>query len=203
MKRIFWFIFVFFCLAIGLYPFSYFFIDRSFGLLQFKSPALLSDTLWNIGFYAHIIPGAIALLIGWTQFVKKWRKEKLDLHRILGKIYLLTVLVSGVAGLYIAQTATGGIVSRIGFSTLAILWLGFSYMAYSKVKAGDILGHQKMMIVSYALCCSAVSLRIFLPLLAYGFSDFILAYKIVAWLCWVPNLIIAYIINLKGPSINS
>jgi len=40
------------------------------------------------------------------------------------------------------------------------------------------------------LTFAAVTLRIWLPLFQYGFGmDFVTAYVIIAWLCWVPNII--------------
>lgn len=57
------------------------------------------------------------------------------------------------------------------------------------------------MIYSYAACFAAVTLRIWLPLLTAAFlGDFIKAYTIVAWLCWVPNIIVAYFIVRRLPS---
>ena len=50
------------------------------------------------------------------------------------------------------------------------------------------------MIYSYAACFAGAALRIWLPILIAFFGDFIVAYKIVAWLCWVPNLVVANII---------
>jgi hypothetical protein len=35
-------------------------------------------------------------------------------------------------------------------------------------------------------------LRVWMPLLILVFGEFLIAYKIVAWLCWVPNLVFAY-----------
>ncbi|MFT4664366.1 MAG: hypothetical protein ACI8YQ_003701 [Polaribacter sp.] len=57
--------------AIGLYPISYIFVDMSKGLLGSKSEALLKSNLWNLGFYTHILLGGLALIIGWTPFIKK------------------------------------------------------------------------------------------------------------------------------------
>jgi len=49
------------------------------------------------------------------------------------------------------------------------------------------------MIYSYAECFAAVTLRIWLPLLTLVLGEFLTAYRIVAWLCWVPNILFAYI----------
>lgn len=63
-------------------------------------------------------------------------------------------------------------------------------MAYLTIRKKEINNHQKWMIRSYALTFAAVTLRIWLPLFQYGFGmDFLTAYMIIAWLCWVPNII--------------
>ena len=48
------------------------------------------------------------------------------------------------------------------------------------------------MVYSYAACFAAVALRIWMPILILVFGEFQMAYRVVAWLCWVPNLIFAY-----------
>ncbi|MEW2922412.1 DUF2306 domain-containing protein [Muricauda sp. ANG21] len=189
-----WWIFASLCILVGLYPAIYFLIDRHFGLLSSKTQELLADQLWNIGFYGHIVLGGIALLIGWMQFSSKLRRKRMRLHRTVGKIYVVTVLISGVCGIYIAQFATGGITNVIGFSLSGIVWLITTLLAYNAVKNGNIKAHQNFMIYSYAVCFSAVTLRIWLPLLMAITGDFISAYLIVGWLSWVPNLAVAYFI---------
>ncbi len=175
-----------------------FFGDRKFGLLSSKPPELLIDLLWNIGFYGHIIPGGIALLIGWIQFVPNIRKKRISLHRSLGKLYIALVLISGVCSIYIAFFATGGLVAKIGFLSLGLFWLITTVISLNAIKSGDITRHQKMMVYSYAACFSAVTLRIWLPILIGIFDDFIPAYWIVAYLAWIPNLAVAYLINKKN-----
>jgi len=168
-------------------------MDRRFGLLSTKTQALLSDQIWNIGFYGHIILGGIALLIGWTQFSASLRKKRMNLHRTIGKIYIFSVLISGVCGVYIAQFATGGISNVIGFSFSGIVWLTTTFSAYQAIRKGNIEKHQNYMLYSYAVCFSAVTLRFWLPLLSTALGSFESAYLVVAWLSWVPNLIVAYL----------
>ena len=170
--------------VIGLYPSIYFFMDRQFGLLQSKSEALLINTPWNIAFYTHIILGGLALLIGWTQFIEKWRDNYLNLHRNTGKVYIVSVLASALSGIYIAFYATGGIIPSLGFFCLGIAWFFTTLKAYLDIRKGKVEAHEKMMVYSYAACFAAVTLRIYLPLLTALFNDFIKAYSLVAWLCW-------------------
>ncbi len=192
MKKVSWVTIGILSSLVGLYPVIYFLIDRTFGLLGSKSAELLSDTLWNISFYGHIVLGGLALLIGWLQFNKKLRIKNIKLHRNLGKIYVISVLISGICGLYIALYATGGIISILGFFSLGLIWLYTTITSFAAIKKGHVELHEKLMIYSYAACFAAVTLRIWLPLLAIALGEFISAYRIVAWLCWVPNMVIAY-----------
>lgn len=88
MKKGIRFIFNTLCILIGLYPLIYFFIDKKFGLLALKSVELLTDNLWNISFYSHIVLGGIALSIGWIQFNDNIRSKKAKLHKLVGNIYI-------------------------------------------------------------------------------------------------------------------
>lgn len=198
-NKVAWFVFVVLAITIGLYPLFYLFVDSDFGLLASKSESLLSNVFWNIGFYGHIMFGGIALLIGWMQFSKKMRTRHLDRHRLVGKIYVLSAIISGVCGIYIGFYATGGIISSIGFILLGVFWLYTTITAYKAIRSGDIELHQGFMIYSYALCFAAVTLRVWLPLLSIAFGDFVSAYRVVAWLCWVPNAVFAYFwVRKKG-----
>ncbi|WP_426327383.1 DUF2306 domain-containing protein [Pedobacter sp. R-06] len=197
VKKGLWILFATFSLLIGLYPIIYFLVDRKFGLLNSKSIELLTDTFWSIGFYVHIIFGGIALFIGWTQFSPKMRNRRMALHRKLGKVYVIAVLLSALAGIYIGFFATGGLISSAGFICLGIIWFYTTLKAYLYIKQGEIEQHQKMMVYSYAACFAAVTLRIWLPILTMVYGDFLKAYLVVAWLCWIPNLIVAYVITRR------
>ena len=191
--RIKWIVFGFLAIGIGLYPVVYLLTSEPVGILSSKSDELLTHTLWRIGFYAHIIPGGIAMLTGWTQFSQRIRNKRVNIHRLLGKIYVVAGLIAGCAGFAIAWAATGGLVSKTGFATLGVLWITSTLGAYLHIRAGRVDQHEKWMIYSYALCFAAVTLRLYLPILISITGDFIPAYRIVAWLCWVPNLVFAYV----------
>lgn len=187
-------------IVVGLYPGIYFFKERSFGLLSSKSNELLANALWNTAFYTHIICGGIALLIGWLQFNTELRLRNPSKHRTIGKIYIVSVLSSSLASIGLGFFATGGFITSTGFICLGIIWFSTTLLAYLKIKKMQVEQHRRLMIYSYAACFAAVTLRIWLPLLVIIFEDFIVAYSIVAWLCWVPNLLVANLIVKKlGP----
>lgn len=198
LSKLLFYIIIFFAVTVGIYPIAYFLFDMKGGLLATKTPELLSDTKWNIAFYIHISLGAFAMLTGWPQFIENWRNKNMNLHRMLGKIYLISVLISGISGFYIALFATGGFIAAAGFVFMSLAWLFTSAQAYRKIINLDINSHRNWMIRSYAITFSAVSLRLWLPVIQFiPGMDFITTYKIVAWLSWVLNLVIAEWIIMK------
>jgi len=146
----------------------------------------------------HAGGAAVALLLGPWGFWAAFRNRYLPLHRWLGRVYLLAVLVGGAAGFYMALTAFGGLPARVGFLLLALLWLTTGAAAYLRIRRGEVRLHREWMIRNYALTFSAVMLRVWLALfMALGY-DFPEAYATVAWLCWVPNLLAAELIISVG-----
>jgi len=139
----------------------------------------------------HLATGGTALAVGGFQFNSRLRKNRPATHRLLGKIYVVAVLIGGVAGLLLAPSSDGGIAGHLGFGMLAVLWLTTTIMAYWHARAANFANHQNWMIRSYALCWGAVTLRIYLGIAAaagYSFED---VYPAIAWIAWVPNLIVA------------
>ncbi len=150
----------------------------------------------------HIVGSMMATILGPFQFLPKIITNRyLNLHRWLGRTYLMGVLVGGFGGLYMAFLAYGGLVARLGFGILAIVWLLTGLMAYQKIRRKEIQIHRQWMVRNYALTFAAVTLRLWLILFQVVGVEFIDAYITVAWLSWVPNLIIAeFIINRISPN---
>lgn len=201
MKVLFWILIAALCLSIGVYPLMYLFASGKIGLLQTKSDALLSNGWWRLGFYAHTVCGGVALSVGWTQFLSSWRNRYRGLHRVLGKLYVLTVCVSGLAAVCISPQTSTGWVAGLGFGSLGVVWLYVTLQAYRSIRQGDLQRHERLMVYSYSACFAAVTLRLWLPLLLGVFRlDYALAYPVVAWLCWVPNLLVAHLVTSRFAS---
>ena len=151
----------------------------------------------NIAGYTPIhllVPLTLSSLVG---AFRALAQGNIALHRKIGKVYVVSVLLSGLAGVYIGFFATGGIVASLGFICLGLTWLYTTLQAYRFIRNRNTESHRKMMIYSYAACFAAVTLRLWLPMLTALFHDFKTAYRIVAWLCWLPNLAVARYILIK------
>lgn len=188
-----WVPFALLAILVGLYPLTYFLLDmKSHGLLSAKPKEVLNTPFYLLVFYIHISCGGLALLIGWAQFSERLRVKRMKLHRSIGKVYVLAVLFSSLAGLFIALFADGGMISVFGFGLLALCWLYTDVKGYMAIRQLNIPQHRRWMIRSYALAFAAVTLRIYLPLSTAVFHlPFLPAYRTISWLCWIPNLFIA------------
>ncbi len=137
----------------------------------------------------HLGGGAIAIVLGALQFSSKLRTRYLSIHRRIGQVYILSVVVSGCAGFLLAIDSTGGLASHFGFGIMAIVWVSTALVAWHKILDRDIEAHRAWMLRSYAVTLAAVTLRIYLPLSQIAGIPFEEAYPAISWLCWVPNLI--------------
>lgn len=171
--------------TIAAYAFAYVIVgDR-----MYPPPLQASFVARPWGIYSHAFFGGIALLLGCFQFRRGILARHRRVHRVLGTIYVLAAVVTGMAGLYMSRFAFGGTTTRLGFGGLAIALLSTTGMAYLRIRQRNVVAHREWMLRSYALIFGAVTLRIELPLLQALLGGFEPAYAVVAWLSWVPNLL--------------
>ncbi|HEX5383548.1 MAG TPA: DUF2306 domain-containing protein [Propionibacteriaceae bacterium] len=145
----------------------------------------------------HVLSGMLALLVGPFQFVSKIRHRFLRVHRSLGVVYIASCTGLGLSGLALATTSFGGWSTSLAFGLLGLSMLFTTWTALRMVLAGRIGDHRRWMIRSFSLIFAGVMLRVLSPiyglLSAVGLVSFSFetAYTWIAWLCWVPNLLIA------------
>jgi uncharacterized membrane protein len=164
-----------------------------------------------VAFFTHIVAGGIALVTGPFQFWRGLRDRAPRVHRWTGRVSLVAIAVAGSAGLVLAPFSAAGLVGFFGFGTLAGLWLLAGWRGYRAIRRGDVPSHRAWMMRAFALTYSAVTLRLWLPLLILvqvpfagsggfdGDAAFANAYAAVPFLAWLPNLVVAeWLIRRRG-----
>ncbi len=182
-------------------PYLAFRIDTDFLLAK---QSIIHIRHWRYAFYIHVFTSTFVLFLGIFQFIDRLVYGYPRLHRAIGLIYVsIVVLLSGPSGLIMGYYGNGGLYAQISFMTLALLWIGFTATAYLLALRRDIESHQNFMLRSYALTLSAITLRSYafiIPRLIHmnGGDEYVL----IAWLSWIPNLLIAeFLIRKKWRSI--
>ena len=147
----------------------------------------------------HAFGAAVALFVGPLQFWGRLRRARPGLHRALGTVYLAVgVGVGGLSSLVLAPRAFGGLPSQLGFGLLALAWLATGGAALASIVRGDVASHRRWMTLNFALTFAAVTLRLYLPAAIVGGVPLETAYRIVAWACWVPNVVVALWLGSRG-----
>ncbi|WP_432974153.1 DUF2306 domain-containing protein [Dactylosporangium sp. CA-233914] len=179
----------------------------AFGIAGYFVPPYLvgGTTIPNLdritpGYYTslviHGVPAGIALITGPWQFVHRLRTRFPRLHRVLGRVYLISVVAASVPAAYAAAVTKSGFPLQVAFFALIVAWLYTAAKAYRAIRRREIQLHRVWMIRNYTLTFAAVTLRLYqLPLLALMHSVSWLPYKDVytvsAWMSLLGNVLIA------------
>jgi hypothetical protein len=149
----------------------------------------------------HVSAAPVALAVGAFQFMPRIRRNHRALHRWLGRLYAVAILVGGIGAMGISLNAIGGLWAQVGFSALGIAWMGSTAIAIWMAMNKRFAEHRVWMLRSFALTFSAVTLRLQLV----GFEILGLPYEQssvwLAFTCWVPNLVVAEILIRTRPRI--
>ncbi len=144
-----------------------------------------------IAAFSHVLIAPIPLVVGPLQFMPWLRQRHLNVHRWLGRTYLLACSVAGAGGLATSFHASGGPAAGFGFGLLAVLWVATTLAAWAAAAARDIPLHRLLMRFSYAMTFGAVTLRLQIPFgPILGFKTYSDMSVWLAYTAWIPNVIV-------------
>jgi uncharacterized membrane protein len=104
----------------------------------------------------HTLCGIIALVAGPIQFSSRLRQHHLKFHRILGRTYVISVLIGAATGVALATGRPG----FPGTSMQAAAWVVCTTAAFLTARNRQILQHRQWMARSYAVTFTFVSSRV-------------------------------------------
>jgi uncharacterized membrane protein len=104
----------------------------------------------------HTLCGVIALMAGPIQFSSRLRQRHLTFHRILGRIYVISVFIGAATGVALAAGRPG----FPGTSMQAAAWVVCTTAAFLTARNRQILQHRQWMARSYAVTFTFVSSRV-------------------------------------------
>lgn len=164
--------------------------------IEFALP--LPTPSYRAALATHILAGVVALATMPFQFSVKLRRRNPRLHRALGRVSLAGIAIGGAAALAAVALSPSSLVARAGFAGMAIAWLTTAWFAWRHAVRRRFKLHRAWVFRAFAVTLAAVTLRIELPILIAIFQGFEPAYDVVAWLSWVPNLVVAEWIVRRG-----
>ena len=104
----------------------------------------------------HVLCGTIALVAGPIQFSSRVRQRYLKFHRILGRIYVVSVFIGAATGIALAFGRPG----FPGTCGQAAAWVVCTTAALITARNRHIVQHRQWMMRSYAVTFTFVSSRV-------------------------------------------
>ncbi|WP_439480075.1 DUF2306 domain-containing protein [Chryseobacterium aquaticum] len=170
--------------------------DVSF--LMIKQTEVVERPEYLYFFYTHVYTSIFVLLTGFLAIIRKDLGLK-NFHKNAGKVYIFLILLfAAPSGIYMGIFANGGFLSKLSFVILGCLWWFSTYKAFSLARNKKFTEHKQWMWRSFALTLSAITLRMWKVIIVYLFHPNPMdVYQIIAWLGWIPNVILIEHLILK------
>jgi uncharacterized membrane protein len=176
-----------------------FMVDPSFSDFLAKKDVILTNReTWKLIIQIHILLALLALFTGPIGLIKRIRVKSLSFHKWNGRIYVLSIALNFLPGVYVSLYASGGKWSTIGFLVLNILWISTTILGYVSIRKKKIQQHMKWITRSFFLSFANMTIYIIVAITHYGFKfEYGLSYSIAVWLCWIINLLFAELVIRK------
>src|SRR6185312_490501 len=107
----------------------------------------------------HIAGGLIALLSGPVQLWLGLHNVKMDVHRKLGILYIIGMIVGSIGAFGLALQTDGGLVFGSGLFFLGVAWVTTTTLAFVAIKKNLIDQHREWTIRSYVVTFAFVTFR--------------------------------------------
>jgi uncharacterized membrane protein len=113
----------------------------------------------------HAIGGILATALGPFQFSTRFRQRHLSLHRLMGKVYIVSVCVAAPMVMIIGRGFDFPLVFMGDLQ--ASLWLICTLLAFVTARNRQIAVHRQWMVRSYAFTLNFILSRLLNPIPAY------------------------------------
>ena len=175
----------------------YFLPDTIHGFMLERMELAIEDW-WRYTLLAHVAGGLVCLVSSLSQYSGFFLKRATWLHRNLGRIYALSIIIvvfpTGVA---LAFVAKGGLSGTIGFLALSFGTLFSLLLGMVAIYRKNLRSHQVWISRSFALVTSAITFRSLQLILLETSLEYQNIYQISLWASIGINLVLCEYYLLK------
>jgi uncharacterized membrane protein len=108
----------------------------------------------------HILPGGLFLVLGSLQFVRNLRSRRPGLHRWMGRVAVVSGLITGITALVMSpQMAIGGANETAATMLFATIFLFALIRAFLLIRHGNVALHREWMIRAFATGLAVATIR--------------------------------------------
>ena len=109
--------------------------------------------------FPHALCGTIALLSGPLQFSTRLRRRNLQFHRVLGRVYVISVFLAAPLAVIISTGSSLIVATWVQASA----WFVCTLAAFLTARNRHLVQHRQWMIRSYAVTFTFITVRILNP----------------------------------------
>jgi uncharacterized membrane protein len=145
--------------------------------------------------FAHGIPGALALCLGVFQFSNRLRRKYLQVHRVMGRIYVGSVAISAPVAVAVAIVRP---IPTLAMASLiqALGWVLTTATGLYCIRTGKIQQHREWMMRSYPFAMVFIIVRAIVPIPAIARMGELgiatVVWSVIATACFLPSFVIAW-----------
>lgn len=142
--------------------------------------------------FAHLIPGALLLLLAPLQFSRLLRTRHPAVHRWSGRLLLAMVAVAGASGIYLGLAKPyGGAVESVAATLFGAFFLFAAVRGFMAIRSRDVRRHREWMIRMFTLAAAISVIRIIGVLGLFVFGIEFLgagAFGAMLWAGWILSI---------------
>lgn len=161
--------------------------------LQYYHGGTAHDTYGTLAGWIrlHVAAGTGALFAGLAQFRTGLRGGRWPLHRLVGRLYLGSIVVASVAAVVLLTRNAAGWVTTSGLAALAVAWVTTTGLAWIAIRRGNVIQHREWMLRSYVVTFAFVNFRILYDILgATHVGNWHDRTAVSSWFSWAVPLLI-------------
>ena len=178
-------------LAVAVLVFLYLAFKPFVGVPESQAPLPPHDgfPLYYPLLVIHMIGGTVTML---TMVLQVWpwlRQHHPKVHRLSGRIYFVSMLISASMGLIVLWWAPQP--GKLGALCSLVFWLATTIAGYRAIRRRDVVKHRRYMLYSFAIAANNWGFFVLLGILSLGIQFDIAYYQEGArWIPWIGNLML-------------
>jgi len=170
-------------------------LTRDRALLDPNSPLHRRYSAIPVLMFLHGFPAAIALFLGFLQFSNRIRQRRLQIHRVMGRIYIACVAISAPAAVVVSiRLPTPNLTMAALIQSFG--WLATTATAFYCIRRGKVQQHREWMMRSYPFAMVFVVVRVILAVPAIansGLNGLIpTVWTVLTIACFLPSFLIEW-----------
>ncbi|MEP6847065.1 MAG: DUF2306 domain-containing protein [Panacibacter sp.] len=160
------------------------------------------DFFWSRKYWVfiHVVSGMLATLVSPFQFIPYIRSNYSHVHRITGRTYVYSIIISSITSFYLCATTPENIWYALGLGGFTVAWLFTALMGMFAAMKGKIDQHKAWMIRSFVVTIGFSISRLLEDMIVHADAhvDRVDRLTVLSWVSWIIPLMITEWIFIRN-----